>query len=231
LKSHIATEQRRNGFPAFMVEVLEGEPKLHSNIIAPLPRDAAKRIARSKAYSGYVDMKSVTVAAGGMVGLRDYLLKEATPQAAFKKAFRRNKGSHLLEGGGDRVRLSEEFEAALLAEGRIEPYNRTYASRALSPRPISTDNTVQKQIEALPAPTSPPIASSITAPAQLSLQFDVPPVPLLQLVEATRIERGLSQRAVAAKLGMKQPGYSNAVGVAVNHALLMHVISAREKGF
>ncbi len=59
-------------------------------------------------------------------------------------------------------------------------------------------------IEALPAPP-------ISAPVQLAMSFDVPPVPLLQLVEATRIERGLSQREAAAKLGMKQPGYSNAV--------------------
>ena len=62
--------------------------------------------------------------------LIDYLMKEATPQAAFRKSFRRIKGSHPLgELGGNRVRLSLDLKHILERAGRIEPYTRTYAAR------------------------------------------------------------------------------------------------------
>jgi hypothetical protein len=65
--------------------------------------------------------------------LRNYLLKEATPQAVYKTGVRRNKGSHRLgEGGGDRVRLSKALKDRLLQEGLMLPYRRTNASRCLS---------------------------------------------------------------------------------------------------
>jgi hypothetical protein len=61
-----------------------------------------------------------------------YLLKEATPQAQYRRAFRRISGSIPLgELGGNRVILSDDLRDILVRSGRIEPYTRSYARRQL----------------------------------------------------------------------------------------------------
>jgi hypothetical protein len=66
-----------------------------------------------------------------MSSLVGYLAKFASPEAhfAFGRSFRRARGSHRLEGGGDRVRLSRALERDLLDAGVIRPFCRTYAKR------------------------------------------------------------------------------------------------------
>lgn len=61
-------------------------------------------------------------------------------------------------------------------------------------------------------PNPQPARATVASPApHPSLPLEAPPVSILVLIENKRAELGLSQREVAAKLGMKQPGYSNAV--------------------
>jgi hypothetical protein len=57
-----------------------------------------------------------------------------------------------------------------------------------------------------------PTAVTVTLhePVQLVL-IETPPIDIRTQIEAARIARGLSQREVAAVMGMKQPHYSNAV--------------------
>ena len=80
----------------------DGSPKVNAHVVAPMP-DAQRRdnliatvngssVYRSNAYARDVP---------DLEGLKGYLLQEATPQAAFRQGFRRNKGSHPLgELGG-----------------------------------------------------------------------------------------------------------------------------------
>jgi hypothetical protein len=70
---------------------------------------------------------------------------------------------------------------------------------------LTGDYQAAPVIEAVPVSCSPPIS----APVQLALPFDVPLLQLVEQVEATRIKLGLTEAAVAAKLGMKQPGFNN----------------------
>ena len=203
LKSHIVTEQRRAGFEPYWVEVVECEPRPHANVVAPLPADAAERIGLSPAYEGHVHVQPVT----DMAQLTQYLLKETTPQAAFKTGIRRKHGSHALEGGGDRIRVSKALGAALLSEGRISPWTRSYAARA---------TTAAEMVKGAPE-AAPAVHEAVSYEADVSGQlnlFDAATAPVVDIcarLEAARQERGLSQREVAAVLGVRQPHFSNSV--------------------
>jgi len=89
-------------------------------------RDRLIESLNGSVYGEHVDARPVV----NWPGLTTYLLKEATPQAQYRKGFRRIKGSIPLGAlGGDRVVLSNDLKEALLRSGRIEPYRRTYAKR------------------------------------------------------------------------------------------------------
>jgi hypothetical protein len=181
-KSDIALHQRRAGMRrCHYVTVWETEPSCHPHIVATfssaIERD--KAVVSLNSAPSYLRHGPATMFAEAVTdwnGLAGYLLGEATQQAwyAANKAFRRVKGPHRLEGGGDRVIPSPDLKASLLRAGRIEPFRRTTASRAL-PKPSAAI-----VIEALPVPRSPPIS----APVQLAMSFDVQPVPVLQLFDA-----------------------------------------------
>lgn len=211
-KSDFAQLQRRAGYPGWYVEVLEAKGGVHSNLIGPLPVTYAKRL-EDYSYGPQISVKRIS----DMPGLRNYLLKESTPQAVFGTGVRRDKGPHPLgEGGGDRVRLSTALRGELIDRGLL-PDNlvRTYASRGLkkhlTPIPIAD---IEAVVAALPvpgaiAPVTP--SASPSQPAQLSLALDDAPFDIRTAVEAKRIERGLTQAEAGALIGYRQPGYSNAL--------------------
>ena len=118
--------------------------------------------------------------------LKGYLLKEATPQAAFRKGFRRIKGSHPLgELGGDRVRLSPDLKHILERAGRTQPYTRTYAARR--PKAVGTPMAwlfnakgqgVLFDVGEMPPPTKSP------ATPTLRTKLAPLPTPMLRLFSA-----------------------------------------------
>ena len=58
------------------------------------------------------------------------LAKERTPQAGYRREHvlgGRLNGSHRLEGGGDRVRLSRQLERDAIDFGYVKPWRHTYA--------------------------------------------------------------------------------------------------------
>ena len=60
------------------------------------------------------------------------LAKERTPQAGYRREHvlgGRLNGSHRLEGGGDRVRLSRQLERDAIDFGDVKPWRHTYAKR------------------------------------------------------------------------------------------------------
>jgi hypothetical protein len=147
LRSDISLRQRRAGMRwSLVVAVLEalgrdGLPKFNAHVATIMPdADARNRLIESllgsSVYTGYVDARAVD----NWNGLTTYLLKEATSQAWFGagKSFRRIRGSIPLgELGGDRVIVSRALKTALIATGRIAPFQRTYAKREQSPPPGS----------------------------------------------------------------------------------------------
>ena len=108
-----------------------GFPKFGAHIVASMPdADNRDRLVQSFNGSEFFRRNAYAEPVTDWEGLKDYLLKEATPQAAFRKGFRRIKGSHPLgDLGGDRVRLSPDLKHMLEHTGRTQPYTRTYAAR------------------------------------------------------------------------------------------------------
>jgi hypothetical protein len=64
---------------------------------------------------------------------RKYLAKERTPQAGYRRHLvlgGRLRGSHRLDGGGDRVRLSRDLERDSIDAGYVENWQHTNAQRS-----------------------------------------------------------------------------------------------------
>lgn len=128
--------QREANVPAYWLEIGEGHPADHSNILFTLggPK-TPKLISRLRASPQFPGDLLVVKKAESAQWFVAYCSKELTPQAKFiagTRLSRRRKGSHPLgEGGGDRLRMSKELKRDVLAAGCIPPWRRVYASRAL----------------------------------------------------------------------------------------------------
>lgn len=145
LQKRLTKYQDRSGIRTgsrFWLNMLEAKCQVHANIIVTAPQKGIAMIERlidSAVFGSGIQIKRIDNADT----LRDYLMKEATTQAAWSarqsgKGFRREKGSHPLgTGGGDRLKLSGDLRAALVAEKIVQPYKRTYAARSLVRPPIA----------------------------------------------------------------------------------------------
>ena len=136
-KSGIAQAQHRSGLPACCwLEILEGRPAVHSNILFPLGGPKAQRLIdgllRSENFQG--DELRIRKAKGASWFV-PYCSKERVTQARYVgvgRLAKRLPGSHPLgAGGGDRVRLSKALKDQLIEEGLIRPYRQRYAARNL----------------------------------------------------------------------------------------------------
>ena len=129
VKNHVAVFQRRNGCPAYWLEVLEPRPKLHVHLIAAAPARRLRSMIDSLHASALFGEQVKAKRVHDMTGLARYLSKFATPQAHYAagRVFRRVPGSHVMLG--DRVRLSRELGRDMLAAGVIRPFPRNYAKR------------------------------------------------------------------------------------------------------
>jgi len=141
VRSDIAMYQRRAGGPVWQLSVREVStdkgPQLHMHVVVGGFRNAesAQKVIRHLHATAFKsDVLSRIV--DDFQGLQNYLSGEATQQAwwGLGKSFRRERGSHRIEGGGSRVLPSRALEAALIKAGRIRPGIKTYASRKLPKR-------------------------------------------------------------------------------------------------
>jgi hypothetical protein len=136
--------QTKYDLPAYSVAVLETKGGLHAHITFIGTRDIARRLRSSSIFAELIDVRPVTDPNGLA---RKYLSKERTPQAGYGREYMlggRLKGSHRLEGGGDRVRLSRALERDATEAGYVDawqhsnarrsPERRRYPPRALTQR-------------------------------------------------------------------------------------------------
>lgn len=214
LKSDVGQMQRRAGGPRWTLEILEGTYAVHTNIVAPTPLglaadDVIARLLASQTYGAGLQGGAQPVS--DLRGLRNYLLKESTPQAwvAAGRSFRRELGSHRLgEGGGDRLRLSRELENDMLEARLIEPRRRTYACRRLTSekrRSAKLTNPKFNVIEGGQIALFP-----VRPPCRLrDFAHGIMPRAVALEVEFHRKRLGLSQSQLAARVGIKQPQLSN----------------------
>jgi hypothetical protein len=122
-------------------------------------------------------------------------------------------GSHKLAGGGDRVRLSRDLERDAISDGYVQDWQRTYARRSserkhYSPRPNQnlrkTAPRPAGQLLLLPELNKP------VSRLRLFGGGKIPPAVALE-IEHKRRQLRLSQREFAARIGISQGQYANAI--------------------
>lgn len=221
VKNRLALFQRREGMRRVLIhEVLESEPSPHSHMVATMPnRDSWRRLTESfynAAFYKHVLVQEVT----DWDGLTTYLAGEATSQAWFGagRSFTRVKGSHPLgTGGGDRVRQSDDLEAALLRSGRVAPRLRTYAARSL---PLATVVPIILDLSAglfgAASPAQPPRRSRVPIkrhkliiPDQMTLGLDLQPDVIDLMVE--KVQSGMTHESLGEQLGISRAQVTNVI--------------------
>jgi hypothetical protein len=130
LWKRITRLQTKYDLPAYSVAVLETRGGLHAHITFIGTREIARRLQSSSAFGELIDVRPVTDS-NGLV--HKYLSKERTPQAGYGREHLlggRLKGSHRLEGGGDRVRLSRALERDAIEAGYVDAWPHSNARRS-----------------------------------------------------------------------------------------------------
>jgi hypothetical protein len=222
-KSDLARAQKRSGLSACCwLEMLEGEPAVHSNILFPLDGPKAQRLIdgllRSAKLPGDMLQIDQVTEADGAAWFVAYCAAERITQARYigvGKLAKRLPGSHPLGlGGGSRVRLSKALEAELLENGLVRPWRHSYAARSL-PKPLEPKPlAVQPDglFEALPEATAPPKP----LPSQKPIPRPPLTAPTLPLAMAPTVAELLTRlasthAAIAERVGLSRPQVTNLI--------------------
>jgi hypothetical protein len=134
VQRRITKQQRRHGLPAYHFTVFETSGGLHAHIVFV----GNKHIARGLERSSFGAVVRVGPVHDPARLSREYLAKERTPQAGYRRQLGpRRKGSHKLAGGGDRVRLSAELKRDAISARYVRKWQRTYARSGASRKPYA----------------------------------------------------------------------------------------------
>jgi hypothetical protein len=210
----------------YWLEVLEGKPTVHSNILFPFPSSGSHHIdglKHSTLYGPYLHIQS----AKGTDWFVGYTSKERTPQAHYAsqgKLGPRLFGSHPLgKGGGDRVRLSRHLEADMAQAGFLRPHTRTYAAKGYTTHQPASAIAPQAALEVrqygpfddLPTahaaarqvgPSRPQVKGAVCSIEQAALPLDCRPdlITLLRNLAPTHSQ-------IAAKIGRSRQQVTNII--------------------
>src|SRR5215470_9645245 len=130
IQKRITRLQVKHGVRPYNVSTFETRGGLHAHIVFLGNREIAERLKSSTAFGEFIQVDPVTDPFGLV---RAYLAKERTPQAGYRRHHvlgGRLRGSHRLDGGGDRVRLSRDLERDAIDAGFVEPWQHTNARRS-----------------------------------------------------------------------------------------------------
>jgi hypothetical protein len=137
IQKRITRLQVEHGLRPYNVTTFETRGGLHAHIVFLGNREIVERLKSSTAFGEFIQVDPV-VDPGSLA--RKYLAKERTPQAGYRRELvlgGRLRGSHRLDGGGDRVRLSRDLERDAIAAGFVEPWQHTNARRSAERKPYS----------------------------------------------------------------------------------------------
>jgi hypothetical protein len=130
IQKRITRLQKQFHLPGYNVTVFETRGGTHAHLVFIGTREIAKRLEASAAFGSLIHVRPVTDPKG--LALK-YLVKERTPQAGYGREHvlgGRIRGSHRLEGGGDRVRLSKCLERDGVQTSYVMPWAHKNARRA-----------------------------------------------------------------------------------------------------
>jgi hypothetical protein len=120
--------QRKYLVRPYSLRGLESSGGLHAHI----PFIGTPDIVRSLTAASFGAVVDIAPVHNADRLIRRYFTKERTPQAGYGREHvlgGRLRGSHRLDGGGDRVRLSRDLERDAISAGAVEDWQRTNARR------------------------------------------------------------------------------------------------------
>jgi hypothetical protein len=209
IQKRISRLQQKRDFWAYNAWCFETRPNLHAHFLFVGDSAVVERLKHS-AFGETITINRV-YDLGGL--LNKYQAKERTPQAGYGRQRQlggRIKGSHKIEGGGDRVRLSRELERDAIEAGLVGAWQRTNAKRSLDrkdyrKRPLTARAPrLSGQILLFP---------ELSKPVARLQAFGAGYIPraVASEIEFRRQQRGLSQRQLAALVGRSQGQLANAL--------------------
>ena len=211
LQKWITKLQWRYRLRPYNVTTFETSGGLHAHITFIGNAELADRLKASKKFSGIIHVDPVT---DPQVLVRKYLAKERTPQAGFRRNHMlggRLSGSHRLDGGGDRVRLSRDLERDAIDAGYVQHWQHSNARRSTQRKHYSSrPNQNLRKTAPRPAGQLPLLPDK---PVSRLRQFGGGKIPraVALEIEHKRQQLGLSQRQLAARIGISQGQYANAI--------------------
>jgi hypothetical protein len=129
---YIGCLQGDHGLPVYSVLIFEGHGGLHAHAVFPGSGGVKRKLLASKRFGGLIKVKW----AWYPQGLVQYYTKERTVDAGDGRGHivgTRLRGIHRLQGGGDRVRLSDALKRDAIAAGYVRRWRRTNARRSARP--------------------------------------------------------------------------------------------------
>lgn len=209
IQKRINRLQRERDFYPYSAWCFETRPKRHAHIYFVGDSAVVERLKRS-AFGETITIKRVYDLPGLVNG---YQAKERTPQAGYGRERQlggRIKGSHKLEGGGDRVRLSRDLERDAIEAGQVTPWQHENAKRKpdrkeYRKRPL-TARAVRNAGQILLFP-------ELSKPVARLQAFGGGYIPraVAAEIEFRRHQRDLSQRQLGALVGRSQGQLANAL--------------------
>lgn len=170
--SRIVLEQGRAGLPKLWLRVLETKGGLHANFAFPATPGMIAKLRASAEFKPFLKGLKAIQWIYSWNGLTErYLPKERVPYCRHDSRLApRERGSHRLEGGGDRVRLSDALREDALAAGLIEPWARTNANVTKPPKPARKARAAARA-SVRPEPARSPEPPSPAVPADPEAQL------------------------------------------------------------
>jgi hypothetical protein len=206
IQKRITKLQGSQGLYCYSAWVFETLPKLHAHIVFVGNSEIAHAMKRSAICHGCI-VKLVP----DPDGLEDYLAKERTPQAGYRRTDLggRIRGSHPIEGGGDRVRLSRELERDAIDAGLIQNWQHTKAARSSDRKERKLQRLYPKKAPRLSGqmllfPKMKPVARL------QAFGGGYMPLAVAREIEFRRRQRGLTQGKLGALVGRSRGQLANA---------------------
>jgi hypothetical protein len=213
IQKRITRLQIEHGLRPYNVTTFETRGGLHAHIAFLGNRDIADRLKSSTAFGEFIQVDPVCDP-GNLV--RKYLAKERTPQAGYGRHHMlggRLRGSHRLDGGGDRVRLARDLERDAITAGYVEPWQHTNARRSAERKPYSPRATQRLRKTAPRLTGQLPLLPELNRPVARLRDFGggfMPP-GVAREIEFLRRQLGLSQTQLASLIGRSQGQLANAL--------------------
>jgi len=203
--------QVEHGLRPYSVTTFESRGGLHAHIAFIGNREIAERLKSSTAFGEFIQVDPV----GDPGGLaRKYLAKERTPQAGYRRERvlgGRLRGSHRLDGGGDRVRLSRDLERDAIDASYVESWKHTNARRSAERKAYRLRRLYPRKA---PRPAGQlPLLPELNRPVARLRDFGggfMPP-SVAREIEFRRRQLGLSQTHLANLIGRSQGQLANAL--------------------